>query len=113
MVFLNLKSYIQHKDKWYIVDYKSNYLGDTYDQYSQTAMFDAMSDHHYFLQYHIYLVALHRNLGLRLKDYDYDTHFGGVFYLFIRGMHPDFASHYGVFYDRPTKDVVNCLSDNL
>ncbi|MBL6996246.1 exodeoxyribonuclease V subunit beta [Desulfobacula sp.] len=104
---------IRHKDKWYIVDYKSNYLGDTYDQYSQTAMFDAMSDHHYFLQYHIYLVALHRYLGLRLKDYDYDTHFGGVFYLFIRGMHPDFASHYGVFYDRPTKDVVNCLSDNL
>ncbi|MDA3789288.1 MAG: exodeoxyribonuclease V subunit beta [Desulfobacula sp.] len=104
---------IRHKDKWYIVDYKSNYLGDTYDQYSQTAMFDAMSDHHYFLQYHIYLVALHRYLGLRLKDYDYDTHIGGIFYLFIRGMHPDFASQYGVFYDRPAKAVINYLSDNL
>ena len=104
---------IRHEDKWYIVDYKSNYLGDTYDQYSQDAMFDAMSDHHYFLQYHIYLVALHRYLELRLKEYDYDTHFGGIFYLFIRGMHPDFASQYGVFYDRPTKAVINYLSDNL
>ncbi|MCD4675961.1 MAG: exodeoxyribonuclease V subunit beta, partial [Desulfobacula sp.] len=80
---------IHHQGKWYIIDYKSNYLGDTYDQYSQDAMLDAMSDHHYFLQYHLYLVALHRYLGLRLKDYDYDRHFGGIFYLFIRGMHPD------------------------
>ncbi|MBU2631481.1 MAG: exodeoxyribonuclease V subunit beta, partial [Proteobacteria bacterium] len=104
---------IHHNGKWYIVDYKSNYLGDTYDQYSQEAMFDAMSKHHYFLQYHLYLVALHRYLGLRLKHYDYDTHFGGVFYLFLRGMHPKFGSQYGVFFDRPTKTAVNCLSDNL
>jgi len=97
---------IQHEGKWYIIDYKSNYLGDTYDKYSQKAMFDAMSDHHYFLQYHIYVVALHRYLGLRLKNYDYDTHFGGVFYLFIRGMHPKFGSRYGVFYDRPTKESI-------
>ncbi len=104
---------VQHEGKWYIVDYKSNYLGDTYDQYSQDAMFDAMSDHHYFLQYHIYLMALHRYLGLRLKNYDYDTHFGGIFYLFIRGMHPDYGSQYGVFHDRPKKAVINYLSDNL
>ena len=104
---------VQHQGKWYIIDYKSNYLGDTYDEYSKVAMFDAMSNHHYFLQYHLYLVALHRYLGLRLKDYDYDTHFGGVFYLFIRGMHPEFASQYGVFYDRPAKAAIAYLSDNL
>ena len=104
---------VQHQGKWYIIDYKSNYLSDTYDEYSKEAMFDAMSDHHYFLQYHLYLVALHRYLGLRLKDYDYDTHFGGVFYLFLRGMHPDFASQYGVFYDRPAKSAILYLSDNL
>ena len=104
---------IAYEGKWYIVDYKSNFLGDTYDQYSHDAMFDAMSDHHYFLQYHIYLVALHRYLGLRIKNYDYDIHFGGVFYLFIRGMRPDFASQYGVFYDRPEKSVINYLSENL
>lgn len=104
---------IHHEGKWYIVDYKSNYLGHTYEAYSQDAMFEAMSGHHYFLQYHLYLVTLHRYLSLRLNDYDYDTHFGGIFYLFIRGMHPDFASKYGVFYHRPTKDAVLCLSDTL
>ncbi|WP_299982892.1 exodeoxyribonuclease V subunit beta [Desulfobacula sp.] len=104
---------IHHEGKWYIIDYKSNYLGDTYDQYSQDAMFDAMSDHHYFLQYHLYLVALHRYLTLRLKDYDYDTHFGGIFYLFIRGMHSDFGPRYGVFQDRPSKAVISYLSDNF
>ncbi|MBU8911606.1 MAG: exodeoxyribonuclease V subunit beta [Desulfobacterales bacterium] len=103
---------IQHEGKWYIIDYKSNYLGDTYNHYSQDAMFDAMSDHNYFLQYHIYLVALHRYLSLRLKDYDYDTHFGGIFYLFIRGMHPDFGPGYGVFRDRPAKAVINYLPEN-
>ena len=102
---------IQHKGKWYIVDYKSNYLGNTYDQYSQAVMFDAMSDHHYFLQYYIYITALHRYLQLRLKDYDYNTHFGGVFYLFIRGMHPDYSSQYGVFHDRPEKSGITELSN--
>ena len=101
---------IHHKGKWYIVDYKSNYLGHTYENYSQDAMFDAMSEHHYFLQYYIYTMALHRYLKLRLKDYDYNTHFGGVFYLFIRGMHPRFASEYGVFHDCPAKSVITELS---
>jgi exodeoxyribonuclease V beta subunit len=101
---------ITHKGKWYIVDYKSNYLGNTYEQYSQTAMFDAMSEHHYFLQYYIYTIALHRYLELRLKNYDYDTHFGGVFYLFIRGMHPAYGSRYGVFQDRPDKSEITELS---
>lgn len=104
---------IQHEGKWYVIDYKSNYLGDTYDQYSQDAMFEAMSDHHYFLQYYLYLVALHRYLENRLKDYDYNTHFGGVLYLFIRGMHPKFDSQYGVFYDRPAKNSVIYLSEKL
>ncbi|NOX34700.1 MAG: exodeoxyribonuclease V subunit beta [Deltaproteobacteria bacterium] len=104
---------ILHNDKWYIVDYKSNYLGNTYEHYSPKAIFDAMSDHNYFLQYYLYLVALHRYLGLRLKNYDYDKHFGGVFYLFIRGMHPEFGSKSGVFYDRPEKTAVTCLSDNF
>lgn len=104
---------IHHEGRWYIIDYKSNYLGDTYDQYSQDAMFEAMSDHHYFLQYYLYLVALHRYLTLRVKDYDYDTHFGGVFYLFIRGMHPEHGSQYGVFFDRPAKVIISRLSDNF
>jgi len=102
---------IQYKGKWYIVDYKSNFLGAAYENYSQEAILHTMSEHHYFLQYYIYSVALHRYLELRVKDYDYHTHFGGVFYLFIRGMHAEFGSQYGVYHDRPEKSAIIELSD--
>ncbi|MDM8536664.1 exodeoxyribonuclease V subunit beta [Desulfobacterales bacterium HSG17] len=102
---------IHHQDKWYIVDYKSNYLGNTYGHYSHDAMFDAMTEHHYFLQYYIYTVALHRYLELRLKGYDYNTHFGGIFYLFIRGMNPVSGSKFGVFHDCPDKSVITELAN--
>ena len=48
----------------------------------------AMAHHQYFLQYHLYSVALHRYLAARLPDYDFERHFGGVYYLFLRGMAP-------------------------
>jgi exodeoxyribonuclease V beta subunit len=97
---------IAHRGKWYILDYKSNFLGTRYGDYDRGAMQDAMESHHYILQYHLYLVALHRYLGLRLKNYSYDRDFGGVFYLFIRGMHPNQANH-GVFFDRPSKAFID------
>jgi exodeoxyribonuclease V beta subunit len=93
---------ILHQGKWYILDYKSNFLGTTHGDYGRKAMTGAMESHHYILQYHLYLVALHRYLGMRLKGYSYDRDFGGVFYLFIRGMHPDQGDH-GVFFHRPSE----------
>ncbi|MCP4022483.1 MAG: hypothetical protein GY729_11635, partial [Desulfobacteraceae bacterium] len=102
-----------HQDRWYIIDYKSNYLGNTYADYDLDAIHRAMAEHHYFLQYHIYLVALHRYLSIQLKNYDYQRDFGGVFYLFIRGMHPDFGSRYGVFFDRPDFTLVEKLSQGF
>ena len=104
---------IQEKGRYFILDYKSNYLGPTWDTYAPESMKTAMAEHHYFLQYHIYLLALHRYLELRLDNYDYDTHIGGVYYLFIRGMHPDHGSTYGVFFDRPPKAVIQSLSDKI
>lgn len=100
----------EFKEKWYIVDYKSNYLGDTYSDYSLSSMTDAMIEHHYFLQYHIYVTAVHRYLGLKLKNYNYNTHFGGVLYLFVRGMHPDYGTASGVFQDRPDHELIKKLS---
>ncbi len=97
---------IQHRGKWYILDYKSNFLGDTHGDYDRCAMEEAMESHQYILQYHLYLVALHRYLGLRLKNYSYDRDFGGVFYLFIRGMHPELRD-YGVFFNRPSKGFLD------
>lgn len=103
----------RREGKWYIVDYKTNHLGESYDLYTEKFLFSAMFEHHYFLQYHFYLVALYRLLRYRLNNFDYDQDFGGVLYLFIRGMHPDFGGRYGVFFDRPSENVIEYLSDNL
>lgn len=100
---------VHYKGRYYIIDYKSNYLGNTFEAYSPEHLQDAMAAHHYYLQYHIYLLALHLYLSFRLPDYSYDKHVGGVFYLFIRGMRPDFGSRYGVFFDRPSKKTVQDL----
>lgn len=103
----------RYEGRWYILDYKSNHLGDFSVNYSADAIEEAMTAHHYFLQYHIYAVALHRYLALREKHYDYGTHFGGVFYLFFRGMHPDNNPGAGVYFDRPDEQFVKTLSDIL
>ncbi|MBU1404759.1 MAG: exodeoxyribonuclease V subunit beta [Proteobacteria bacterium] len=96
--------------KWYLFDYKSNHLGASRDDYAREKLPAAMADHHYFLQYHIYTVALHRYLGSRLPGYAYDRDFGGVMYLFIKGMHPDFGPEFGVFADLPPLARIEQLS---
>ena len=69
-----------------------------------------MMEHHYYLQYHLYLVALHRYLKARVPDYDYARHVGGVAYLFLRGMAPERGASTGVFFNRRPEDVVERLS---
>lgn len=91
----------QYHNKWYLVDYKSNYLGTDYENYNEENLKQAMTEHHYYLQYHIYTAALHRYLKFRLADYNYHKDFGGIFYLFIRGMSKKHGAKYGVFYDKP------------
>ena len=68
--------------RYYILDYKSNHLGDTSEDYHQEALNSAMISHRYDIQYQLYAVALHRLLRWRVPDYAPDTHFGGVLYLF-------------------------------
>ena len=65
---------------------KSNHLGMSPADYGRPALERAMREHRYDLQYQLYSLALHRLLALRLPGYDFDRHFGGVFYLFLRGM---------------------------
>jgi len=101
----------QYKGRWYLADYKSNFLGEYYQDYTAGKMADAMAQHHYYLQYHLYTVALHRLLSHRLENYDYDTHFGKVYYLFLRGMSPNSGPQYGVFRDRPPARLIKALSE--
>ena len=100
----------RHEGRWYVVDYKSNRLGAAADDYAAAPMAAEMSGAHYYLQYHLYVLALHRYLAWRLPDYDYDRHFGGVLYLFVRGMTPDGEPGRGVFLDRPPRARVEALA---
>ena len=98
-----------HEGRWYVVDYKSNHLGPLPSDYALPRLTEVMADHHYILQYHLYSAALHRHLQLRLPGYDHAQHFGGVFYLFARGMHPTRGPSTGVFADRPTLTMVDAV----
>ena len=97
----------EHQGQYFILDWKSNYLGDSVSDYHGDALNNAMAEHRYDLQYQIYALALHRFLRSRLPDYDYYAHFGGVYYLFLRGM--DGQSEHGVFYARPSLALLNDL----
>ncbi|WP_020587463.1 exodeoxyribonuclease V subunit beta [Desulfobacter curvatus] len=96
-----------HEDQWYILDYKSNYLGPCFSDYNPAAVTAAMISHDYILQYTLYLAALDRYLQLRLEDYNYKDHFGGVFYLFIRGMAKD--KNTGIYFHRPGNEFMKRL----
>ncbi len=100
-----------YDDQFYIVDWKSNYLGNCLEDYSLSSLHSAMQENYYILQYHIYAVALHRYLALRKTDYDYEKHFGGIYYLFIRGIEPQRGSLYGIYYDRPSAERIMHLSN--
>jgi|WetSurMetagenome_2_1015567.scaffolds.fasta_scaffold05661_6 exodeoxyribonuclease V beta subunit len=99
----------EHHGQYFLVDYKSNRLGTQLKDYAPERLPLAMEEHQYFLQYHIYCVALHRYLEQRLPDYNYEKHFGGVFYLFLRGMHPDYPQN-GIFYDKPDVTFIRKFS---
>lgn len=99
--------------KYHLLDWKTNHLGGAVDDYGPEAMAEEMESALYFLQYHIYSVALDRYLALRIPDYDYETHFGGVYYLFVRGMDPAGGAARGVFRDRPSGKIVSELRDRL
>jgi exodeoxyribonuclease V beta subunit len=98
--------------RFYIVDWKSNWLGNRVENYSQTRMRAEMSDRLYVLQYHLYALALHSYLSRRLRGYDYEQHFGGVFYVFLRGVDPA-RPEYGIYRDRPGRDLMTALSETL
>ncbi len=96
--------------RFWVVDWKSNHLGDQPEDYRPEVLQEVMAEDFYILQYHLYTLALHRYLQLRLPGYDYDTHFGGVRYLFLRGITSDDAAPFGMFQDRPQAAVIHALN---
>ena len=86
----------EYQGRYYVMDYKTNSLAD----YRTETLVHAMREHNYGLQYWIYTLVLHLYLQNRLPEYNYKNHFGGVRYLFVRGMEPEQAMS-GVFQDTP------------
>jgi exodeoxyribonuclease V beta subunit len=103
----------EHGGRYYLLDWKSNHLGYQPDDYGQQAMAAAMAEHRYHLQYLLYAVALQRYLQHRLPDYDAERDFGGVLYLFVRGVRPEWTladgSQAGVFFHRPSAATLSAM----
>ncbi|WP_417580833.1 exodeoxyribonuclease V subunit beta [Nitrincola sp.] len=97
---------VEHQGRYYVIDWKSNWLGVNDQAYSEDVMRQTLLAKRYDLQYLLYLLALHRQLRLRLPDYDYDRHIGGAAYVFLRGHR---ATSQGVFFDKPDRQVVEGL----
>jgi exodeoxyribonuclease V beta subunit len=99
--------------RWHLADYKSNHLGPAPSDYLPERLAEAMHGRHYFLQAHLYTVALHRHLSFRLEDYDYERDMGAAWYLFLRGMDPANAPGTGVHRERLSAAMVGALSEAL
>ena len=95
----------RHAGKYWILDWKSNHLGDRTSDYSVSRVRESMTENNYHLQYHIYALALRRYLSTRLPDFDYDRDFGGCVYLFVRGMRV--GGDTGIFFHKPERELLD------
>ena len=94
----------EHQGRYYVLDYKSNKLPD----YAQDSITDSMLSHRYDVQYSLYILAVHRLLKSRLKDYSYEQHMGGAIYLYLRGI--DQAGQ-GCYVHKPSYDLIHALDE--
>ena len=102
----------EYDERFWVLDWKSNFLGEQPGDYGPAQLSAAMQDHLYTLQALIYVLALHRYLRHRLPDYDYQRHIGGSLYLFVRAVRPDWRIDglpAGVWCDRPPLEMIEAL----
>ena len=97
----------EYEGKYYVVDYKSNYLGQNFSDYTYNHLKDAIEHHYYDLQYLLYSVALVKYLQINLDGFDYNQHFGGVAYLFTRGV--DGTAGQGVYINQPNQQLIESM----
>lgn len=99
--------FFEHHGKYYIADWKSNYLGYQEDDYSKENVLRAMNENNYHLQYLIYTVAAKKYLENRIAGFDYETQFGGIIYIFLRGARANTAN--GIYTARPSLGKIQDL----
>ena len=98
------------KGRYYIIDWKSNDLGSSLHDYDRAGMARSMYESYYYLQSAIYLFSLHKYLKKRLTDYDFETHIGGAFYIYVRGVKNDFADS-GIYSIKPELKTLELLKN--
>ena len=99
----------EHKGKYYILDWKSNHLGNLIKNYNSEGLNIAMKGSNYNLQYIIYTIAVKRWLETKIKGFNYEQQFGGVIYLFLRGIKKD--SHTGIFTCKPAVEMIEKMEE--
>jgi len=99
--------------RWYLLDYKTNQLGPMMSDYAPARLGREMVEHDYQLQAHLYVVAVDRLLQQRVPDYRYERDFGGVVYLFLRGLDATGETGCGVYFHRPGEAVIAAMSNAL
>ena len=95
--------------KFYMIDYKSNYLGNSYSRYTQQKILKSIFESRYDVQILFYSLALYRFLKTSLPNFSYENDFGGVMYLYLRGMNSFDARSSGQFYVKPSEALIERL----
>jgi exodeoxyribonuclease V beta subunit len=99
----------RHGGRYWILDWKSNWLGEKPADYEGGNLSAAMADNNYHLQYHIYTLALKKFLTLNHPGFDYERDFGGCIYLFMRGARA--GAPQGLFSHKPDIQLIRALED--
>ena len=95
--------------KFYMIDYKSNYLGNSFSQYTQQKILKSIFESRYDVQILFYSLALYRFLKTSLPNFSYENDFGGVMYLYLRGMNSFDTKSLGQFYVKPSEALIERL----
>lgn len=85
MMYGIIDLFFRYNGKYYILDWKSNHIGNNVSEYGKDNLHKAMIANSYNLQSYIYTVVAVRFLKQNLKDFDYARDFGGSIYVFLRG----------------------------
>jgi exodeoxyribonuclease V beta subunit len=112
-----LKGYIDlffmYKNKYYILDYKSNFLGEDYSDYNDDSLRQSIASSCYYLQYSLYTVAMNRFLKQKGgNEYNYSKNMGGAIYLYLRGV-DSVTKNGGTYFHLLNEDFINRLDKVL
>ncbi len=95
--------------RYHLIDWKSNYLGPSPEDYAPARLLADLVARDYVLQYHIYALALHLHLSRTLEGYEFERHFGNILYVYARGAGA--GGGLGVYVDRPSRALMDALRE--